>query len=143
MSVVHDIRSASKYRQTVLVIDDQPLVLEIHVAIMRSVAPELRIIAMTDPKKALTWMRTRPVDLIVTDYKMHQMDGVSFVNAIKDSSHGEMKPIIVVTALKDEATHQTLLSAGVAACLTKPTSAVQLVAVSRQLLNKTKEYFAA
>jgi two-component system, chemotaxis family, chemotaxis protein CheY len=143
MALVLDIKSSRKYRQTVLLVDDQPMVLEIHAAMLKSAMPNLRIVSMTDPLKALDWLMSHSIDLIITDYKMKQMNGVSFVTSAKRLSNGAMPPIIVVTALKDANVHQALLLAGVSICLTKPTSAVQLVEISRRLLNITTEYFAA
>lgn len=143
MATILDIKSSPKYRQTVLLVDDQAVMLEIHSAMLKSEMPNLSIVTMTDPQKALKWLNTHPVDLVVTDYKMAQMDGVSFVKAIKSSSKGVKPPILVVTALKDEVIHQALISVGAHACLTKPITASQLVEVSRHLLNRTSEYFAA
>lgn len=103
---VRNIRSAPTYRQTVLIIDDQPMVLAIHTAVMKSISMDLRIVSMTDPKAALEWLGQKQVDLIVTDYRMYQMDGIHFINAVRDSRIEPMCPIIVVTALKDENIHQ-------------------------------------
>ncbi|WP_434782398.1 response regulator [Ferrovum myxofaciens] len=139
---VHDIRSAPSYRQTVLIIDDQPMMLTIHAAVLKSVDPDLRIISMTDPRAALEWMRQKQVDLIITDYRMHNMDGIHFVNTVRRSSFCPLLPIIVVTALKDEKIHQQLLAAGVSACLIKPAQAVQLSQLSRTLLEKSRERYS-
>lgn len=138
---VRDIRSAPSYRQTVLIIDDQPMVLAIHAAVLKSLAMDLRIVSMTDPQAALEWLRQKQIDLIVTDYRMHQMDGIHFVNAVRDSSIGHMRPIIVVTALKDEKIHQQLLAAGVSACLVKPARAAQLSKIARILLEKSRRQY--
>lgn len=138
---VRDIRSALTYRQTVLIIDDQPTVLAIHTAVLKSLSMDLRIVSMTDPKAALEWLRQKPVDLIVTDYRMHQMDGIHFVNTVRDSSIEPMRPIIVVTALKDEKIHQQLLAAGVSACLVKPARAAQLSKIARTLLQKSRRQY--
>ena len=138
---VRDIRSAPTYRQTVLLIDDQPTVLAIHTAVLKSLCMDLRIVSMTDPTAALEWLRQKPVDLIITDYRMHQMDGIHFVNAVRDSSIEPMRPIIVVTALKDEKVHQQLLAAGVSACLVKPARAAQLSKIARTLLEKSRRQY--
>lgn len=138
---IRDIRSASTYRQTVLVLDDQPVVLAIHAAVLRSAAPDLNIVSMTDPLDALEWIRQKQVDLIITDYRMLQMDGVRFVNAVRRSSDEPARPIIVVTALDDKKVHQRLLAAGVSACFVKPASARQLARVSRTLLEKSRRQY--
>ena len=115
---IRDIRSAHTYRQTILILDDQPTVLAIHEAVLKSALPGARIVCMTDAGAALKWLRNKHVDLIITDYRMQKMDGIHFVHALQGSSSVSVQPIIV-TALNDEKIHQQLLSAGVAACLEK------------------------
>ena len=138
---IRDIRSAASYRQTVLIIDDQPTALAIHTAILKSAAKNLRIVAMTDPEAALEWVRQKPVDLIVTDYRMQHMDGMHFVNAVRNSRNPCMQPIILITAIKDQTIHQQLLAAGVAACLTKPARSEQLAHIARALLAERKGHY--
>lgn len=106
---VSSIRSAPKFRQTVLLIDDQTTVLDIHAAILKSLKMDLKIVKMTDPVEALHWMQNKQVDLIITDFRMHEMDGMQFVQAIKDAAHDLWRSIIVVTVLKDEALHKNYL----------------------------------
>jgi two-component system, chemotaxis family, chemotaxis protein CheY len=138
---IRDIRSAPSYRQTVLILDDQPMVLAIHAAVLRFAAPDLHILSMTNPVDALEWVRQKQVDLIITDYRMRQMDGIRFVKAVRRSRNGLTRPIIVVTALKDEMIHQQLLAAGVSACLVKPAPVSQLSKISRTLLEKSREQY--
>ncbi|HMC12921.1 MAG TPA: response regulator [Gallionellaceae bacterium] len=138
---IRDIRSASSYRQTVLVLDDQPVVLAIHAAVLRSTALDLHIVAMTNPLDALEWIRQKQVDLIITDYRMLQMDGILFVNAVRRSRNEPTQPIIVVTALNDKKVHQRLLAAGVSACFVKPASATKLSMISRTLLENNRKHY--
>ena len=140
---IHDIRSATSYRQTVLVLDDQPLVLAIHAAMLRSVTPSLHIVTMTDPIAALEWLRQRQVDLIIMDYRMHKMDGIRFVDEIRCAGNGRMQPIIVVTALNDEKIHRQLLASGVTACFVKPAPLNKLSALASTLLEKSRGLTAA
>lgn len=139
---VSDIRSAAKFRQTVLLIDDQPTVLDIHAAILKSLKMDLKIMKLTDPIEALDWMQNKQVDLIITDFRMHQMDGMQFVLAIKKASNLLLNSIIVVTALKDKTIHQELLAAGAAACLTKPAQTLELAAIAKNLLDLSKQYYS-
>lgn len=139
---IHDIRSATSYRQTVLVLDDQPVVLAIHAAMLKSVAPALHIVTMTGPLAALEWVRQKQVDLIIMDYRMHDMDGIRFVNEVRGANKGKIQPpIIVVTALNDENIHRQLLAAGATACFVKPAPLNQLSALARTLLEKNREHF--
>ena len=141
MAKISNIRSATKFRQTVMLIDDQPTVLDIHAAIMNSLNQNLNVIKMTDPIEALAWLQNKQVDLIITDFRMHKMDGRQFVQAIKKSDQGLTPSIVVVTVLKDDAIHQALILAGAAACLTKPVQTQELAAFAKTLLAQSKIKF--
>lgn len=139
--VVSNIRDATKFRQTVLIIDDQPTVLKIHSAILKSLKMNLNIVTMTDPIEALAWMGRKQVDLIITDFSMMHMDGMTFVQTINKANSAAPKPIIVITVLKDKTLHQELLVAGAAACLTKPASPSKLAGMAQFLLNESKDFY--
>ena len=139
--VVSNIRSASKFKQTVLVIDDQPTVLAIHKAILNSLNLNLNIVTMINPVDALTWMCNKQVDLIVTDFSMMHMNGMQFVQTINQANFAGPKPIIVITVLKDKKLHQELITAGASACLTKPVNPSGLSKMARFLLDQSKQYY--
>ncbi len=141
MPKVSNIRSATKFRQTVLLIDDQPTVLDIHAAIIKSLKMDLNIVSMTDPTEALTWVQNKQVDLIITDFRMHRMNGMQFVQALKTSDNVLTHNIVVVTVLKDKATHQELIAAGASACLTKPVQTEELAKIAKTLLEQSKVYY--
>ena len=141
MPKVSNIRSATKFKQTVLLIDDQPTVLDIHAAIIKSLKMDLNIVCMTDPTEALTWVENKQVDLIITDFRMHRMDGMQFVQALKTSDNILTHNIVVVTVLKDKATHQELIAAGASACLTKPVQTEELAKIAKTLLEQSKVYY--
>ena len=138
---VSSIRSARKFRQTALLIDDQSIVLDIHAAILKSLKMDLKIVKMTDPAEALEWMKNKQVDLIITDFRMHQMDGMQFVQAIKNACNELRHSIIVVTAIKDQTTHQELIAAGVSACLTKPAQTQELARIAKNLLEESRDHY--
>jgi two-component system, chemotaxis family, chemotaxis protein CheY len=141
MPKISHIRSAPKFKQTVLIIDDQPTVLDIHSAIIKSLRMDLNIITMTDPVEALAWVKNKQVDLIITDFRMHQMNGMQFVQALKNTDNVLTHNIVVVTVLKDQATHQELISAGASACFTKPAQTQELAKVAKNLLQQSKIYY--
>lgn len=139
---ISNIRSAANFKQTALLIDDQPTVLDIHAAILKSLKMNLKIVTMTNPIDALAWMQNKQVDLIITDFRMHQMDGMQFVQAIKNTSNVLTRSIIVVTVLKEVTIHQELLAAGASACLTKPVQTQELAKIAKQLLKQSKDYYS-
>ena len=141
MTTISSIRSAPKFRQTVLLIDDQTTVLDIHAAILKSLKMDLKIVSMTDPIEALAWLQNKQVDLIITDFRMHQMDGMQFVQALKNADNVLTHAIVVVTVLKDQTTQQELVAAGASACLTKPVQTQELAKLAKNLLEQSKVYY--
>lgn len=139
---ISNIRSAPKFRQTALLIDDQSTVLDIHAAILKSLDMDLKIVKMTDPIEALDWMKNKQVDLIITDFRMHQMNGMQFVQTIKNACYRMWHSIIVVTALTDKTIHDELLAAGAAACLIKPAQTKELADIAKVLLNQSKLHYS-
>ena len=137
---VSDIRSAAKFKQTVLIIDDQPIALEIHQAILKTLRPNLNIVTMTNPLEALKWAKHKQIDLIITDFSMAEMDGMQFVKAIHQTNSVSIVPIIVITVLKDKALHKALIASGATACLTKPVAASHLRKVADFLLKESKQF---
>ncbi len=136
---VTSIRNATSFKQTVLLIDDQPTVLDIHTAILKSLKMNLHIVTMTNPIEALAWMKNKQVDLVITDYRMRPMDGMSFVNAIKHENSFPNTSILVVSVIKDKKIQQDLIAAGAAACLAKPINPDELKKLAQSLLVKNKQ----
>ncbi len=102
---------------------------------------DLKIVTMTDPVEALAWLQKKQVDLIITDFRMHHMDGMQFVQSLKNADNVQTHAIVVVTVLKDQATHQELISAGASACLTKPVQTHELAKIAKTLLEQSKKYY--
>ena len=121
-----------------MLIDDQSTVLDIHAAILKSLKMNLKIVTMTDPVEALAWLQNKQVDLIITDFRMHKMDGMQFVQALKNAENVLTHAIVVVTVLKDQATQQELIAAGASACLTKPVQTQELSKVVKNVLEQSK-----
>ena len=96
---------------------------------------------MTNPVEALTWMSKRQVDLIVTDFRMMNMNGMEFVETINRTNSAGPKPIIVISVLKDKNLHKELIAAGASACLTKPVNPTSLANMAYFLLDRSKRYY--
>ena len=139
--VVSNIRTAANFKQTVLIIDDQPTVLAIHAAIIKSLKLNLNIVTMTNPVDALAWMHNRQVDLMVTDFKMTHMNGMQLIEAINQTNSVKNMPIVVISVLKDTKLYKELMAAGATACLTKPASATDLSNMARLLLEQSKALY--
>ena len=136
---IHEIRSASSYRSTVLVIDDQSTGRVILEEIVRGVDPSVQVQTFADPLAAIEWAKTHPVDLVLTDYKMPQLDGVETIHRIRGIYSCVDVPIIVVTVLEDREIRYKALEAGATDFLTKPVDPYECRARCRNLLTMRRQ----
>ena len=136
---IHEIRSASSYRSTVLVIDDQSTGRVILEEIVRGVDPSIQVQTFADPLAAIEWVKTHPVDLVLTDYKMPQLDGVETIRRIRGIYSCMDVPIIVVTVLEDREIRYKALEAGATDFLTKPVDQYECRARCRNLLTMRRQ----
>jgi len=131
------VSSTENYNQTVLLIDDQITALVINEAVLKSLELNLNIVTMSDPVKAMEWIKDKHVDLVITDFRMKTMDGMDVITAVKKTNKSANPiPVIVITVLKDTSLHTDLLDAGAVACLTKPISSKILAETAAKALNQ-------
>jgi len=76
--------------------------------------------------EALEKLATHPVDLVITDLNMPQMDGLELLRTLRN--HGAYKhlPVIMVSTESDEMDKQKGLRLGASAYLVKPVSKERL-----------------
>ncbi len=136
---VHEIRSAPSYRANVVIIDDQSTSRVILEEIVRGVDANLVIHTFADPLAAIEWVKTHPVDLLLTDYKMPQLDGVETIRRIRQIFSCVDVPIVVVTILGEKDVRYRALDAGATDFLTKPVDPFECRARCRNLLTMRRQ----
>ncbi len=102
---------------TVLLVDDEPEIL----AVLEEVLNRLgyRTIARQDGRSALDVVRDEtPVDLVVTDYRMPDMDGLEFIASLKQKAPAV--PVIMLTAYGTVELYLKSLNLGVFEFVNKP-----------------------
>lgn len=97
------IRKAHTIAHSVLVVDDDPEQLKFLKRIVERAG--FTVIASDSAAEALDLLSQKDVDIIVSDYKMPEMDGFEFLQALrsmdKDFSAGDI-PVIMLTACGDD-----------------------------------------
>jgi len=93
---------------TILVVDDEWAIADWLQAIISDMGHDA--IVASNGKKALDLLKTRLVDLIVTDYMMPIMDGPALVTAIKADPAIAGIPVIIMTALPENVVRERVPS---------------------------------
>lgn len=101
---------------TVLLVDDEELVVD--VTKKKLLQQGISVIGVNDGEQAIKVLREGPVDLIVLDIEMPQMNGYAFLYERKKIPGAENIPIIVLTAY--DSMEPIFCRHGISAYLVKP-----------------------
>jgi CheY-like chemotaxis protein len=94
-----------------------------------------RIVEVANGREAVDKLSVEPVDCVLTDINMPQMNGLDLISYIR-SQHREPKlPIIVITTQGEEEARDKGMAQGANAYLTKPISGPKLVSLVKELLD--------
>jgi len=115
----------------VLIVDDEESVVLTFRCSLESL-PNCEVATATSATEALRLASEQPIDLLITDYKMPDMDGVTLASRIRDL-HNQVA-IIMITAYGDEALRQMAAALPVQRVLDKPVGIGDIRATVRQLL---------
>lgn len=105
--------------QTILVVDDDPHTLEMHGRIVQAHAPTNRVLTARSGREALTILDSEPVDLVLLDLMMPEMDGFEVLEAMRERDATRAIPVIVVTGQALTGADMARLNRGVAKVLGK------------------------
>ena len=100
----------------ILIVDDKEMMRDSLQAILMHADHE--VVACASAIEALNQVRKFPFDLIVTDLKMPQMDGLAFIDELRNS--GVETPLIMMTAYADVATAVQAMRKGAFDYIQKP-----------------------
>ena len=104
--------------QTILVVDDDPKVLEMHVRMLESQV-RCRILKANGGKNALDIIRKENLDLVLLDLMMPDVDGFEVLRVMREQDATRSIPVIVLSAQILTAHDMQRLQEGVAAVLGK------------------------
>ena len=125
---------------TILIIDDQLTSRQILQQLVRTIEESNTVEAFANPVKALEWSSVNPVDLILVDYKMPEMNGVEFIRKFRSHPASSHVPVIMVTSIEDKAVRYEALEAGATDFLMKPVDHHECRARCNNLLIQHQQY---
>lgn len=103
---------------TVMLVDDDAMVLMTLKSLLE-LETSYRVLSFTDPNKALSALAGEPVDVIVSDYMMPGLDGVSFLKQAREQSPMATRILLTGYADKENAV-RAINEAGLYYYLEKP-----------------------
>lgn len=105
---------------SIVIIDDQSTSREVLSHLVAGLEEQIDVRAFADPLSALDWITEHSPDLVLTDYKMPRMDGVSLTRHIRAMEHCADVPLVMVTCVEDPAVRYRALESGATDFITKP-----------------------
>ena len=118
--------------KTVMIIDDSASIrMVVTIALKRA---GYDVLEANDGEDALNKLRGQKIHLIVCDINMPNMDGISFLKAVKQNQSYRFTPIIMLTTESQEAKKQEGRAAGAKAWIVKPFKPDQMLAAIEKLI---------
>ena len=84
---------------TIVIVDDEDMVLT-SLSSLLSLETEYDVKSYTSPKEALSYVRENDVDIVLSDYLMPEMDGISFLAQVREVR--PEVPRIILTGYADK-----------------------------------------
>ena len=117
---VSELALARAQRNTVVIIDDLFSSRLLLAEIVRQIDGKLNLELFDTPSRALEYCRNNRADMILTDYKLPEFDGVQLVRQLRALPHCVDVPIVVITVVDDRRVRYEALEAGATDFLIKP-----------------------
>lgn len=124
---------------SVMIIDDQMTSRLILETIIKSIASNIDVRSFDNAAAALKVARIQPPDLILTDFKMPNMDGIEFTRQIRCLPGCYDVPIVIITIYDDRTVLYKALDAGATDFLRKPVDHYECKVRCRNLLTLRKQ----
>ena len=124
------------YDASILLVDDYEFIRTILERMLQQLGYQnLRMAA--DGVDALHLLRTRPVDLVITDYHMPEMDGIGLFQSMQQDPVLAKIPVLLISGVPIEKFATQALAMGIQSTLSKPFRAEQLDQEIQSLLTRS------
>lgn len=133
--VAEDSRSARATRERVLIIEDDPDIVEL---LQYNLEREgFRTLTATDGEEGLRQVESRNPDLVLLDLMLPGMDGLDVCRRLKQKAETSDVPVVIITAKGEEGDVVLGLELGADDYVPKPFSPREVVARVRAVLRRT------
>ena len=126
--------SVLRRQRKVLIVDDESTGRTILAKIIQQVEDDISVDSFDNPLDALDWLEYNHPDLIITDYRMPEMNGVELIKQIRAKTACLDIPIMMITVVSEKSVRYDALEAGATAFLTRPIDQIECRTSCRNLL---------
>jgi diguanylate cyclase (GGDEF)-like protein/PAS domain S-box-containing protein len=123
----------------IVILDDRATNRKIFSRLAGSIEDGVTVRAFADPQAALAWFETNTPDLVVTDFKMPNMDGAEFTRRFRARPNLAEVPVIVITVYEEREFRLRALEAGATDFLSSPVDHHEFQTRARNLLKLRKQ----
>ena len=116
----------------ILAVDDSPSMREMLAAVLRDSG--YQVVEAEDGVKALEVAKTQPIDVVLTDQNMPNMDGLSLVKNLRSLPAYKDTPIMMLTTESSPEMKQKGRDAGATGWMVKPFDPDKLVRMLKALV---------
>lgn len=102
--------AAALQKGTMLVLDDDRLALDLMVRVVASAFPGCTVAASSDVAEAMALCETEPIDCLMIDYDMPDVDGLTAARYLR--TRHPVLPIILFTGVRDDSLAWEAIQAG-------------------------------
>jgi two-component system chemotaxis response regulator CheY len=111
----------------VLIVDDSAAIRKILQRVLRQTGMSIRTIHEAgDGQEALDLLKSRPINLVLSDINMPKMDGLQLLGAIKAAAEWQSIPVVMITTEGGESKVGEAVRLGAAGYVRKPFTADQI-----------------
>ena len=118
----------------VAILDDRATNRHIFARLAHSIEPGITVRTFEDPVVALHWLAGNTPDIVITDFKMPNLDGAQFTRRFRDLPGCSDVPVVVITVYDERSFRLSALEAGATDFLHSPVDHSEFVTRARNLL---------
>jgi PAS domain S-box-containing protein len=126
-------------RQIVAIVDDRITNLKILERLATSLSDGVAVKTFDNPLAALAFASTQEPDIVITDFKMPELDGAEFIRRFRALDNCADVPVMVITAYEDKDLRYRALEAGATDYLLSPVDHHEFRVRSRNLLTLRRQ----
>ena len=124
------------YDASILLVDDYEIIRTILERILQQLGYQNLCMAV-DGLEALNLLRSQPIDLVITDYHMPEMDGTDLFQSMQQDPVLAKIPVLLISGVPTEKFATQALATGIQSTLNKPFRAEQLDQEIQSLLTQS------